>query len=229
LVRLFENNCQPGKYAIRYNLPKSLDGRRNGMVFSVIIRRNDERLPPGWEAEISYHKLPRYELPYNLELTILKTPPGFKLHETPIYSRSGDSDALYLGHLVGKEEGMLLQYLVDIPHTTGDVVAHTSAHEHDCQETFYALHGSSEIWLQQGDGNFVGKRFGKGQGDARVFTVEPGVKHPLVSLTPSLTLLVMDSRIVEDQIRGKSLHHKNELPFREVYSELLPWLVNRNQ
>lgn len=197
------------RYAVTHS--KQHDQRLvDGSVLAIHIKYDFEWLPPDeWLPPVSGGKIVSVG---RLELAIIKS--ELEVYDKPELSRSGDSGALYLGHFLDvkghPQFGMLLQYLAG-----GE---HTSAHSHGCEETYVPLRGLASVFVLPDDvpGRKAEEvRLGHALGHQAALAVPKNHYHPLSALTASLTLIVTDRKVVEDQVYGTRNNHHRSMSFGE--------------
>ena len=227
LVQIVRREAQSNGflYEVRHGAPESLvPDLRKGYILTAIIKHEDENLPQHWRADLGGVWRPDFLLPGGHELKVLET--CLNLYESPKPSMSDDSDCLYLAYSV--ELGLLLQFANSDPWRTNDPVGHSSVHNGHKFEAFYAVHDSVEIWptlngkmpsrVQLGTGY---TKNGAGFPEARAFAVTSEMWHPVVAFRPAILLIHGPPEMVADQINGTSFCHKNGVPFREKYEDVL--------
>lgn len=181
-------------------------------VFAAFIKSSGEEaeLP----AELEGMKAEQRRIG-NIELSIISS--EFSLYETPMKSKSPESEAQYAGHVLreGEEFGMLLQYL-----PRG---AATTAHTHTHKEKYFIIYGCATAYMLDSNARpgkeaseFLLGEGGRSRGNA--LNIPGNTWHPLKGgSNDSLIAIVAHRSIVEDQVYGTANNHHKSLSF-EAFS-----------
>ena len=208
-----EKSAGSGYKVVREAQP---NGNLYDAVFAAFVRKKNQPVMPVEGA--------RPIKIGQLELHVVRS--MLQFYNQPAKSRSSDSQALYLGYVLQKEDdsGMLLQYL--------PAGAHTSVHSHNHSETYIMLSGLVNAFVlpeNARDGQLA-KDVQLGSGNQRgIFTVPQNHYHPLVALEPSLTLIVAKYDVVYDQVYGTRNNHNKSIPFMEFAERFVASHIQRTR
>ncbi len=226
LVQIVREEALEGRalYKVQHGAPESLiPEMKKPYVLAMVIKHSTEQLPLRWIADLGAVWKPNFKLPGGHELKVVRS--DLTVYGSPKPSRSEDSDHFYLAHSI--DLGLLLQFANSESWRTHDQVGHSSVHNGH-GETFYAVHGSAQIWLTENGKKPVRANLGTGYtkggtefAEGSTVAVTKEMWHPVVAFSPAIILIHGPPEMVADQVNGTSFCHKNGLLFRETYKELI--------